>query len=576
MDNASKLEKPLKFVLVVALIAGAALRFYGVDWGLPAELHIDETHFVPRAIKFGTGDLNPHFFLYPTLYMYMLFAAYAAYFVAGMVFGVFQGASDFAMQYFLDPSAFYIIGRSMTASLNLLTALLVFVIARKVFSPAAGFAAAVLFLFSPLCVIHSHFITGDVPVTFFMTLSFYLGLRMMETGTRRYYLLAGLAMGLAGATKYTGVLLAPTLVVMHLFCAAQLPGPKWKNWFVNLNIYLLGLAAYAGFFIGYPYHLFDFPAFSTAIMQVKEVAGGHWLGMEGVTNIWLKIIADYLGRGVGWPALGLSACGIAWSVLSGNRKALAVSFFVVFYYVFMGRYSGHNFDRYWLPVVPGISILAGIIIAVAAEKISRSRKTAAAAVAAAAILAAAFNAPYLYSSVQNFGLPHTQNIAREWIEDNLPPGTRMALELNSPQLTGNLQSHLDAETWTYGPGDINAEAEKFNVIGTAVGDEKKTVSATNKKYLSMALERKEKKYYLYGTFSLGSHSLDYYRRNGFEYLISNSHMKDRYTAHPGIYPKTVGFYKELDEECELIRTFAPEKGKSVGPEIWIYRLGPLP
>lgn len=566
-----RLEPLLTAILVVVFIAGAMLRLYGVNWGLPAELHIDETHFVPKALKFGTGDLTPHFFLYPSLYMYMLFVAYSAYFILGMITGIFHNTSDFAMQYFIDPSPFYIIGRSMAATLNVMTAVLVFKIGKKIFQPASGFAAAVLFLLSPLCVQHSHFITGDVPLTFFMTLSLYFGLKMMEDGKRKYYILAGLSMGFAGASKYTGALFAPTLLIMHLFYSMGSEGSTLKNFFTNINIYLLGVMAYIGFFIGCPYHLLDFSTFIKAITQTSEMVGGHWLGMEGVRSMWMTVITKFLSFGVGWPAIILTVAGVVWSITGKNKKVQAVAFFVVFYYVFIGRYSGHNFDRYWVPIVPGMCLLSGVIIASIAEKFSAS-KVRTGVVIVVTLLVVSVNVTNLYSTIKVFSMSFTQNIAKEWVEQNIPVGTRIAMELNGPQLSATVQAQRDAENRTYEPGDINSEAEKFNVIGTAVGDEKNNVSATDKKYVTMALEKKEKQYYIYQIFSLGSHSLDYYRSHGYEYIISNDGMRDRYMASPQEYPETVNFYKSLDDHVELIKTIAPEKGKSTGPEIWIYRI----
>ncbi|MEW5947006.1 MAG: glycosyltransferase family 39 protein [bacterium] len=575
-DNNRALGAPLNVVLALTVLAGAAARYWALDWGLPSELNIDETHFVPRAIKFGTGDLNPHFFLYPTLYMYMLFAAYAVYFVIGLAAGAFASASDFAIRYFLDPSPFYIIGRAMTATLSMLTALLVFAAARRLFGKHAAFAAAVFFLLSPMNALHSHFVTADVPVTFFMTLSLFFGLLMMETGARKYYLLAGFALGLAAAAKYTGILAAPALVLLHLLHAARGEGAKWKRCFLNANPYLMGAAAYAGFFAGCPFHVFDYGAFAAAVAQTRAVASGHWLGMEDVSSMWWRIIHEYLAGGVGAPVLALSVCGLVWAALSGNRGGAAVAFFALFYYLFLGRYEGHNFERYWLPITPALSVLAGGALEAFARRLAPGKPWAAALTGAAALALALLNSPRLYEINRHFSLPFTQNIAREWIEKNIPAGSRIALELHGPQPTGNLQSHLDAETRTYEPGDIVPEAEKFNVVGTALGDKRAPSAGTGKKYLSLALEKKEKQYYLYGVFSLGSHPMGYYGKNGYAYLISNSGIRDRYLAKPRHYPKTVEFYRALEREAELVKVFKPRKGKTVGPEIRIYRLRASP
>ena len=56
-------------ILLIAL----ALRVAGTSFGLPGTFHPDEPHHINTAVYFGSGDLNPHVFKYPTLWMYFLF-----------------------------------------------------------------------------------------------------------------------------------------------------------------------------------------------------------------------------------------------------------------------------------------------------------------------------------------------------------------------------------------------------------------------------------------------------------------------------------------------------------------------
>jgi len=556
-------------LLVILFAAGAFFRYYAINWGLPAELNVDETHFVPRAIKFGTGDLNPHFFFYPSLYMYMLFVSYAVYFVAGYVTGVFGSATDFAIQYFIDPSPFYIIGRCLTATLNLLTAVLVYRIAARFFNRNTALVATAAFLFSPLCAVHSHYVTSDVPLTFFLTLDMYLGLRMMESGRRKFYLAAGFVLGLSMATKYTSVLFAPVLVLMHFMGTANKPGSSWKDWILKGDLYFMGIVAYAGFFLGCPYHLLDFKTFSVQLLNTIETTSGYWLGLENVQNMWLRIITDYLANGVGIPVLVLAAAGMILSLATRHRYGIVLSATILFFYVMLGRYRNFSFDRYWIPIIPALAILCGYFISFAAGAVFKKGGSFYAS-AFVAVSIALLNTPALTASVRQFSLPYTQNIAAEWIEKNIPEGTSIAIELNGPQLTGSLQSHLDAQTVQYEPGDMNPEAEKFNRLNARGSGKPREPS--QKKYLSLALENMHPQYYLSGAFSLAAHPIEFYRKKGVEYLIANSSMEDRYLAAPEVYPVSVKFYKSLDTEAQLVKTFRPQPGKSTGPTIWIYKL----
>ena len=60
---------------IAAIVTMAfGLRLYGVRYGLPYVYNPDEVAIMSRALGFAKGDLNPHNFLYPTLYFYALFA----------------------------------------------------------------------------------------------------------------------------------------------------------------------------------------------------------------------------------------------------------------------------------------------------------------------------------------------------------------------------------------------------------------------------------------------------------------------------------------------------------------------
>src|SRR5262249_37777717 len=72
----------------------------------------DEPQVVLRALRFGTGDLNPHFFIWPgTLLLYLAFFAYGALYLVGALAGWWRGAAGFAGAYFQDPTPFYLLAR---------------------------------------------------------------------------------------------------------------------------------------------------------------------------------------------------------------------------------------------------------------------------------------------------------------------------------------------------------------------------------------------------------------------------------------------------------------------------------
>ncbi|MEA3488885.1 MAG: hypothetical protein U9R44_00880, partial [Candidatus Omnitrophota bacterium] len=63
-------------LIAAVILAGILLRVWGLGFGLPFQLHNDEPIIVNHAVAYGTGDLNPHFFIIPPLCSYLLFMCY--------------------------------------------------------------------------------------------------------------------------------------------------------------------------------------------------------------------------------------------------------------------------------------------------------------------------------------------------------------------------------------------------------------------------------------------------------------------------------------------------------------------
>src|SRR6266699_1655815 len=68
---------------IAVTVLGLGLRLTGIWYGLPDHFHWDEPTIMNRVIRMGGGDLDPHFFYYPTLLMYALLVANGLLFAVG-------------------------------------------------------------------------------------------------------------------------------------------------------------------------------------------------------------------------------------------------------------------------------------------------------------------------------------------------------------------------------------------------------------------------------------------------------------------------------------------------------------
>src|SRR5262245_1994752 len=99
------------FAVVLILVVAAVVRFWGIGFGLPFVLaRPDELLIVATVLGFFTTTLNPHFFDYPALYLYVLFALLSVYYVWSRIAGWSTSVAHFAGGTHGHWPMFYLIG----------------------------------------------------------------------------------------------------------------------------------------------------------------------------------------------------------------------------------------------------------------------------------------------------------------------------------------------------------------------------------------------------------------------------------------------------------------------------------
>src|SRR5579862_3343848 len=117
---------PHRPAVAVLVVAAFLLRIWGIKQGLPYSFNSDEaTHFVPRAIDFFSHNLDPHYFLNPPAYSYLLNVALEGWF----------GSADAATRaYVTDPTAVFVVARVVAALLGTLAVWLTCLAGTRLFS----------------------------------------------------------------------------------------------------------------------------------------------------------------------------------------------------------------------------------------------------------------------------------------------------------------------------------------------------------------------------------------------------------------------------------------------------------
>ncbi len=561
-DRIGKTKPFFWTLLLVALV----LRIWGIQCGLPYEYHGDEAFIIMHALKFGTGDLNPHWFVYPTLEMYILFMVYALYFIFGYLTGIFHGVKDLAIQYFTDPTWFFILARAISAFSAVLTVLFVYLIGKKIFDSRVGLLGAFFLSFSPLHVLHSHSAKPDILMVFLLMVSFYFSMKVFLEAKTKDYLLAGLFSGLAASTKYPGA-----IGIIGLIAANFLRGSQYKNFrlvdFFDKRVFFAVFFLPIGFLIGTPFALLDFSTFSNFIAGHYQQSKIGWLGTEGLGGVWSKVFTDYLLQALGLLVEIGSISGLAYYLLKRERKVILIGTVPVVFYLLMAR-SNLSFAHYWLPTLPFLVLIAAKLVIDIIDRLpiaSTARPIMIFAIGTLFIIQPAFS-----SSMSNYTLSEkgTRAMAKEWIEQNILFGARIVLEKSSPRLNPNRQSIVyerERKLMQLTQGKTK-EHESYNISGR---EPKGNLSVYYD--LLMSLPTSERSYYIYSTWSAGEKALEEWRREGFSYIVTAGSHRG-YLARPDKYPNVVRFYNDLDRNGILLKEFKPNEANPFDLPIRIYKI----
>jgi 4-amino-4-deoxy-L-arabinose transferase-like glycosyltransferase len=260
------------------------------------------------------GGLDPHWFDYPSLVMYLLapFQAWQA-----------------------SPSI--LTARIVIALLGVAAVGATWWLGRRAYGAVAGAVAAAAVTAATTHVLYSHMAVTDIPLTVGVAAS----LALMVAGRLEW---AGLAAGLAVGAKYPGVFLVAPLVVAG-----------WKRWGRLAVAVFLGVVA---FLATSPYVLVHPGQAAHEAYRVQRLARKGWLGYEH-DHISLIAFPARLWSALG-PALLVAVVGLALALARRRKTDLILAVFVLAYFADLLTLRAH-FDRYVLPIVPPLAVLAGRI-----------------------------------------------------------------------------------------------------------------------------------------------------------------------------------------------------------------------
>ena len=401
--------RALTVAITSILLLALGLRLWGIGTGMPYSYTVDEAaHFVRQALRMSDEGLNPHWFVNPPAYTYLLHGIFTLFSVGG------RGMAE---QFVRDPEPVWLLARGVSALTGVAAVGVLYIAGVKFFNRRTGLIAALILAVAFLPVFYGHFALNDSPLLL-PTAAALVGIGgVISTGARRWYLLAGASFGLAAATKYSAGVVGIALLLAFL--------PRARQDWVNMG--LAALVALAAFLIINPYAVLDFAAFADGVAHQAEASAAATGKVGQVGGGGARFYVGALGWGVGVVPLLFALGGAALLAVKDRRRALALVVPVILFLIFMGTYS-RWFGRWVMPVIPFVCLLAAwgadrLIERVPARGFLRP--------ALGALLVVTLTAQGLLASIhlgQVFERRDTRAIARSWMRENLPQGSRIVVE----------------------------------------------------------------------------------------------------------------------------------------------------
>ena len=408
-------------VTAIALVA-LALRVTALDFGLPAVYNPDEVAIMSRALAFAKGDLNPHNFVYPTFYFYVLFGWVGGLFAWHWLTGAAASAAQFQAQFFVDPTSVYFAGRLLSALAGAATVAVVAQLGRTVFDRPTGLVAAAFLAVAPVAVQDAHYVKHDVPVTLVITIAVWLMARCWREAaagrepSRRSLFWAAAATGVAWSMHYYAVFVGIPLALT----AWSTRRPEVRTAGVRAAAAALAVAT-AVFFALSPFLLVE-PA--TAL---RDIAANRRIVVDRAAEAgYFGHLGEYLTL-LARPGLTLPiwAVGVTGAFLLAWRQPRVAWLLLAFPLAFLLFIANTvPASRYLNPILPTMALLAAYTLATVAARYSRPR---AMLVAMSAVMVASAVGHSL-ELVRFFNQADTRTLARAVIERDVPSGSTILLQ----------------------------------------------------------------------------------------------------------------------------------------------------
>ena len=478
-------------LLIPILLLAAYFRFTGLNWDETFHLHPDERFLTIVAtqlettnnpieyLRTSTSPLNPYN-RGQGFYVYGNFPMMVTRYVAEWANDFCQIANVGCEYNFAAYDGVHLVGRALSALVDLISVVLTFMIGRRLYDWRVGLLGALLLGVAVMPIQQSHFFTMDNWAAALVTFSMYAAVRASQDARRwRWWLLFGVGLGLAAASRINVAPvagMAPVAAAMWLARGAALSDQRGISFLLStsgkirvqtaiMGVVVAAMLSIVTFRLAQPYAFMDRALARQTVLMETGVPPGFFqeilLSLVGLNPQFTQNMGEIQGQqspeasfppALQWTdrapilfpltnmvlyGMGLSA-GIAawlgflwalWRIARARPDWMAHALPVIwtgFYFLFMGTRWVKSI-RYFLPIYPFLLLLAAWALIHLWDR-NRGKASGRLLVAGAIFLTVIPAALWANTFVQTYQQPITRVEASSWMYENIPTAVTLIYE----------------------------------------------------------------------------------------------------------------------------------------------------
>jgi len=539
----NKPELRLDSWLLVLLIIAFILRIWGI-WNATSQ---DEYNEVFEALRVCSGNLNFERW-FKRFYLYILTVEYGVYYVIGWIFNLFQSPNDFAVKILRDPYPLFMLGRITSAVLGTGSVFLTYLVGRQLYSRSVGLIAALFLCFNVVNVELSHYARVDACLGFVVMAAFYWIAKVTfdDRQSLLWYIFAGILSGIAFQNKMQAVVLLFPFAFAHF---SRFPWKEFRKALFTKAVFVFSMSYLLGLVIGNPAVIFAPVSFVNGL--VSWGSGAYTTPVnETVGTIGYIAYFQYFYKELGIPQALLALVSLALALFHRQKRDLLLLSFILPFYGLMGASKYLVSYSYMIPLMPFLYLLMARTLN---DNLNwfpgfSSRKQLVTTVTLMVLLV--YPLVKVGGLEQSFAGKNTRVLAKEWIEENIPFGSKILMDSGK---TINSFAPLIAENEVSIRRTLD---RKRNEIETnTLNDPTKMVDSSSMKYFEMLLQTVPlESYDITSTqFGLAVKNIDYYLINSYQYIIASDGMMRTRTAESFSkrHPEITLYYLSLQKDARL-------------------------